>query len=116
MYVDDSTMCIAASECNELTDVLSGELRMVSEWVDMNKLVLNISKTKCIVFGSRYMLVDDPQLNLSMNRIHVEQVIKTKLIGLMLGAALSWSEHIDNIVIKMCKGSCYKKMFKGFNI
>jgi hypothetical protein len=39
MYADDSTMYSAASECNELTDVLSRERRMVSEWVDMNKLV-----------------------------------------------------------------------------
>ena len=48
MYADDSTMYSAASEYNELTDVLSSELRMVSEWVDMNKLVWNISKTKCM--------------------------------------------------------------------
>ena len=78
MYAADSTMYSAASECNELTDVLSSELRMVSECVDMNKLVLYVSKTKCIVFGSRYMLADDPQLNLSMNRTHVEQVKKKK--------------------------------------
>lgn len=50
------------------------------------------------------MLADDPQLNLSMNRTHVEQVKKMKLIGIMLNAALSWSEHIQNIVIKMGKG------------
>uniref|UniRef100_A0A4W5P3U4 Reverse transcriptase domain-containing protein n=1 Tax=Hucho hucho TaxID=62062 RepID=A0A4W5P3U4_9TELE len=104
MYADDSTIYSAASECNELTNVLSSELRMVSEWVDMNKLVLNISKTKCIVFGSRYMLADDPLLNLAINRIHVEQVKKTKLLGVILDTALSWSEHIDNIVIKMGKG------------
>ena len=74
MYADDSTIFIAASESNEQTDVLSSELQMVSESVDMNKLVLNISKMKCIVFGSRYMLADE--LNLSMNRTHVEQVEK----------------------------------------
>lgn len=51
MYADDSTMYSTALECNELTDVLSSELRMVSVWVDMNKLVLNISKTKCILYG-----------------------------------------------------------------
>jgi hypothetical protein len=73
MYADDSTIYSTASECNELTDVLSSELRMVSEWVDVKKLVLNISKIKCIVFGSRYMLADDPQLNLSMNRTHSEE-------------------------------------------
>ena len=51
MYANDSTMYSAASECNELTGVLSSELRMVSEWVDKNKLVFNISKAICNVFG-----------------------------------------------------------------
>ena len=86
-------MCSTASECNELIDVLSSELRMMSKWVDMNELVLNISKSKCVVFSSRDMLADDPQLNLLMNIIHVEQVKKTKLLGVMLDAALSRSEH-----------------------
>jgi hypothetical protein len=40
----------------------------------MNKLVLNISKTKCIVFGPRYMFAGDPQLNLVMDGLPVEQV------------------------------------------
>ena len=72
MYDDDSTVYRATSECNELTDGISIELRMVSEWVDMNKLAWNIPKTKWFVFGSRSMLADDPQMNLSMNRMHVE--------------------------------------------
>ena len=31
MYADEFTMYSAGSECNERTDVLSSELRMVSE-------------------------------------------------------------------------------------
>ena len=73
-----TTMYSAASECNELTDVLSCELIMVSEGVEINKLVLNISKMKFIVFGAIYMIGDDPQLILLMKRTHVEQVKKKK--------------------------------------
>lgn len=52
---------------NELTVVLSNDLRTVSEWIAENKLVLNISKAKYNVFSHRNMLAGDPQLNMSMN-------------------------------------------------
>lgn len=53
MYPDDSTMYSAASAYNEFPNVLNKELRTVSEWVNVNKLVLTISKTKCVLFGTR---------------------------------------------------------------
>ena len=34
----------------ELGRVLNEELKLMEEWVTVNKLVLNIEKTKCITF------------------------------------------------------------------
>ncbi len=48
--------------------------------------------------------MDDPQLHLSLSRIAIEQVRKTKLLGVMLDEQLSWSDHIDGIVAKMGRG------------
>ena len=52
------------------------------EWVASNKLVLNISKTKSIVFGTNHSLSCRPQLNLVMNGVAIEQVEETKLLVL----------------------------------
>ena len=64
MYADDATMFCAASTGKELTDVLCKELQTVSDWV--SELVLNITKTKCMVIGTRRMIARDSCLNLSM--------------------------------------------------
>ena len=48
MYIDDSTIHASATTANEITETLNKELQSVLEWVDSNKLVLNISKTKSI--------------------------------------------------------------------
>ena len=61
----------------------------VLEWVASNKLVLNISKTKSIVFDTNHTLSSRPQLNLVMNAVAVEQV-ETKLLGVTLDCKLSW--------------------------
>jgi hypothetical protein len=53
---------------------LNKELQLVSEWVAGNKLVLNISKTKSIVFWTNISLNPKPQLNLVMNNVEIEKV------------------------------------------
>ena len=52
MYADDSTLDTSATTVTEMTATLNKEPQLVSEWVARNKLVLNISKTKSIVFGA----------------------------------------------------------------
>jgi hypothetical protein len=60
----------------------------------MNKL--NIS-TKNLVFGTNYSLNPKPQLN----HVEIDQVEVTKLLGVTLDCKLSWSKHVDTIVVKM---------------
>ena len=57
---------------------LNKNLQFVSEWVARNKLVLNISKTKSIVFGTNHSLNPKPQLNLVINNVEIEHVEVTK--------------------------------------
>ena len=83
MHVDDLTIYTSATTANEVTETLKKELQSVLEWVASNKLVLNISKTKSIIFGTNHSLYFRPQLNLGMNGVAVEQV-ETKLLGCYL--------------------------------
>jgi hypothetical protein len=56
MYADDSTLYTSATTATEMTATLDKELQLFSEWVARNKLALNISKTKSIVFGTKHSL------------------------------------------------------------
>ena len=62
-----------------LKPLINKELQSVLEWVASNKLVLNFSKTKSIVFGTNHSLSSRSQLNLVMNGVAVEQVEETIL-------------------------------------
>ena len=85
----------------EMTATLNKELQLVSECVARNKLALNISKTKSIVFRTKPSLNPKPQLNIVINNVEIEQVKMTKLLGETLDCKLSWSKHIDAVVAKM---------------
>ena len=108
MYADDSTMYASATTANEVTETLNKELQSVLEWGANNKLVLNISKTKSIVIGTNHSLSSRPQLNLVMNGVAVEQVGETS------DCKLSWSKHIDSMVVKMGRGLSVIKRCSAF--
>ena len=56
MYVDDTSISIAASSLPELESVLNTELVNLYEWLNVNKLSLNIAKTELTLIGSRQRL------------------------------------------------------------
>ena len=63
-YADDTTICTYAPSVNEITACLNRELQTAPEWVTSSKLVLNISKTKSIVFGTSHALTSaDPGID-----------------------------------------------------
>ena len=78
------------------------------------KLVLNISKTKIIVFGTNHSLDPKPQLNLAMNNVEIEQVEVTKLLGVTLDCKLSWPKHIDTTEAKMRRSPSIIKHCSAF--
>ena len=73
-----------------MTVTLNKELQLVSEWVERNTLVLEIFRTKSIVFGTNHSLNPKPQLHLVMNNVEIEHVEVTKLLGVILNSKLSW--------------------------
>lgn len=101
MYADDCTMYYASPSCDELNNTLSSELNVIFNWIETNKLKLNISKTVSIIFGSNYYMARNPILNLQIDGQLIQYVRKVKLLGLWLDNTLSWSEHINKIVLKM---------------
>ncbi len=58
------------------------ELKKVHEWIMVNNLVLNVSKTKSNIFGSRHKLASKPKLDLYVCGEPIEQVENVKLFGL----------------------------------
>ena len=92
-YADESTLYTSATTATEMTATLHKELQLVSEWVA--RLVLNICKTKSIVFGTNHSLIPKPQV--------------TKLLVVTQDCKLSWSKHINTTVAKMGRNLFIKK-------
>jgi len=55
MYADDTSISIATGSLPELESAVSTELANLHEWLNVNKLSLNIAKTELMLIGSRQL-------------------------------------------------------------
>ena len=56
-FADDTNIFKSGDNLVELCEVLSTELKLLSKWFNVNKLLLNVSKTHFMVFGKRKKLI-----------------------------------------------------------
>ena len=92
MYADDSTIYSSALTPRDLEKVLNEEL--VLKWVNINKMVLNIKKTKCILCSKRGGRVE-PKLHLKLDDKEIKQVTEVKLLGVLIDSQMTWTSQID---------------------
>ena len=69
----------------------------LKEWLNVNKLSLNVAKTEFMVIGSRQRLAtfDDREINVFVGNDQIERVNSSKSVGLITDENLTWKSHID---------------------
>ena len=61
MYADDTTLTFAAEDPDTLQVKMNSDLDTIQTWLKVNKLTLNVKRTKHVLIGSR------PKLDLVSN-------------------------------------------------
>ena len=97
MFADDTNISLAALTLSELENLLNRELRNVNLWLKVNKLSLNITKTECMVIGSRQRLNvnTDGNINIAINDQPIKKVKETETLGMAIDQHLAWSKHVE---------------------
>ena len=72
MYADDTTLFCDINNIQNLEIILNAELRKINDWLAANKLSLNASKTKFMLFYSGKKIVMYPKL--LINDVEIERV------------------------------------------
>ena len=97
MYADYTSISIAANSLPELELALNAELANLHEWLNVNKLSLNIAKTEFMLIDSRQRLATtiDHSLTVQIKGHAIDGVPHTKSLGLYMDQNLSWSKHVN---------------------
>ena len=78
-------------------------LRALSEWFSTHSMKVNADKTQLMVFGTKAMLRNFPEVRLNFGESVISESRTVKNLGLVMDRFLTFDAHIDQLVGK-CTG------------
>ena len=103
LYADDTTLS-STIQIPSMSDFnINTELAKVYDWLAVNKLSLNVSKTKYVIFHAINKRFQGVIPDLEINEIPLERVKFFNFLGLQLNENMSWKPHIDLLSNKLAK-------------
>ena len=84
----------------EVTNSINDELSHVHEWLLINKLSVNVSKTKFMIFHHQQRRIDTLIPDLKLDSQPIEHVSEFNFLGLTLDELLSWNPHVQKVANK----------------
>lgn len=98
LFADDTLLCITTTNIEEGISKLNEDLTRIYEWLNVNKLKLNVSKTK-------WMILSKSELNninsIKINNEEIERVKVFKYLGITIDENLKFNEHLTVIKKKI---------------
>ena len=102
MYADDTTIYFNLNDfplINREIEINS-ELEKVNTCLKLNKLAINVDKSKCMFFQKRRSMTP---LKFLMNNRAIDVVHNFNYLGIMLDANMSWKSHIAMVSNKLSR-------------
>ena len=89
--------------CNvkEIERNINIEISKVTTWLPKNKLQLNVSKSKFMMFFKHPKTL--PKLNITANGNLIGQVSEFNFLGITIDENITWNPHIRNTSIKIAR-------------
>ena len=108
-FADDTTILFSSNDIDILNEILEREANKVISWFNANKLIINVSKTSCMLFSNKRCV---PQLNITLNNTVLEVQTETTFLGVVIDNKLSWKAHISFISSKISKSIAILRLLR----
>ena len=100
LFADDTNIFCSGSNIQELSELVTSELCKLKQWFDRNKLSLNLSKTKMMLFSNHKTNI---QVKIQVEGVEIERVSENKFLGVIIDEKINWKQHIKYIQTKISR-------------
>ena len=107
MYADDTTLVSTLesfgdrNNAKEIEQNINKEMYKITTWLHSNKLRLNVSQSKFMIFFKHPKII--PKLNISVNNNLIDQVDEFNFLGITIDQSVTWVSHIRRISLKISR-------------
>ena len=110
MYADDTTLIGNLDTFTDLDNAastsnkLNAELTKITDWLAVNKLALNNSKTKLMIFQNIQKKLKNNEIpTVKINNVLIERLSVLNFLGIQIDENLSWTPHQNCIANKLSR-------------
>ena len=99
----NSSLRIIKESIEHVYDQINSELGNIQEWLNINKLSLNVKKSKFMIFHHYQRNINNITPRLKINSETIEKVSEFNFLGLTIDEHLSWKPHVLKISDKIAR-------------
>ena len=103
LFADDTNIYYESDDLKEIEKIVNQELKHLSEWLNVNRLALNVKKTNFVIFRSNRKPANH-NVTLILNRKALEQKDHVKYLGIYMDQHLNWKYQISHVSKKVSRG------------
>ena len=96
LFADDTNIYYESNDLKEIEKIVNQELKHLSEWLNVNRLALNVKKTNFVIFRSNRKPANH-NVTLILNRKALEQKDHVKYLGIYMDQHLNWKYQISHV-------------------
>jgi hypothetical protein len=111
LYADDTLLYYSSNSTKDIELCVNEDLHSICKWLDENLLTLNCAKSKFLLFGSNRRL---KTFTIYINNQQLAREQTFKYLGITFSENLTWSDHINNVSIKINQRIGLLKRIKVF--
>ena len=108
LFADDTNIYFESHDLKSLEKIMNKELEKLFEWLCINRLSLNVSKTNFIIFSA----INKPKtlVTILINKEAIDEVTHVKYLGILIDSQLTFKQHINELSKKIARaiGILYK--------
>ena len=102
LYAGDTTLASplcsfthgAQNDVSHVSSQINSEILKISDWLTVNKLSLNVDKTKYMILHNYQRVIANEDIpDLQINDKKIERVAGFNFLGLTINEFMNWSSH-----------------------
>ena len=99
-FVDDTNLLHFSKSVNKLNKYINLDMKNLTDWLNANKISLNVKKTELVIFKHKKKKLECPiRIKLSRKRLYPSNSIR--YLGVKIDENLNWKDHIHDIATRL---------------
>ena len=99
-FADDTNLLCLSNSIKKLNKLVNTDLKHLVNWLNANKISLNVKKTEMVIFKSNQKKFEgDLKIKLCGKRLYPTEGVK--YLGVKIDRTLSWQYYVNDLSIKL---------------